>query len=82
MTRKRTCVSCQNTISEARPVYLVATGDGRIIGPFHPSCAATLATEARLLGHMPDPRARSVGRVLTGELYELPDIDPPKGEPE
>lgn len=35
-----TCVQCQGLIPEQKPVYLVGTPSGRIIGPFHSGCAA------------------------------------------
>jgi hypothetical protein len=36
----RQCAGCQIPISESRPVYLVGTSTGSIVGPFHASCAS------------------------------------------
>jgi hypothetical protein len=59
----RTCARCEAPIAEQRPVFLVATGAGRIVGPYHAGCAerihlakrgtrrAELLQNAATLGH-------------------------------
>lgn len=42
-----TCVQCQGLIPEQKPVYLVGTPSGRIIGPFHSGCASHVVEQAR-----------------------------------
>jgi hypothetical protein len=82
MKNARTCLRCQTRISEARPVYLILTGDARIIGPFHAGCAAAYSNNLRLLGEMTPTSDQVVGRIPTGDLYELPETQASLGSDE
>jgi len=46
----RLCVACGRFISEKRPVFLLGTPSGRIVGPYHAECARKVADAARANG--------------------------------
>lgn len=46
-THQRTCMWCHSGIAEQRPVFLVGTDNGAIVGPFHAGCAERLKIEAQ-----------------------------------
>jgi hypothetical protein len=48
--RPRLCGRCKTRIAEQRPVYLLATTDGAILGPFHADCASRLVETAKRNG--------------------------------
>lgn len=39
VAKPRICAGCKGPISEQRPVFLVATRAGTIVGPYHAGCA-------------------------------------------
>jgi len=43
----RLCAKCKGALRETRPVFLVSDGSGRIVGPYHASCAAAISESAR-----------------------------------
>lgn len=45
--KQRECLWCHAGIAEQRPVFLVQSVDGRILGPFHAGCAARLKLAER-----------------------------------
>lgn len=47
LRKQRECLYCHHGISDRRPVFLVGTKDGRILGPFHAGCASRLVEHAR-----------------------------------
>lgn len=44
---RKTCLWCHGLLSPQRPVFLVGTPSGRIVGPFHAGCAERLRLEAK-----------------------------------
>jgi len=49
-SEKRRCEECSRFIAEKRPIFLLCTGDGRIIGPYHAECARVVSERAALNG--------------------------------
>lgn len=62
----QTCAYCGRDIPVADPTYLVGEATGRILGPFHPSCAQTVIERGRKLA--PDAKLPGMdfGRVVEG----------------
>jgi len=54
------CVRCGCPLAERRPVFLCATGTGRIVGPYHAGCAEREV----LAGPKADGQAESGGEVF------------------
>lgn len=57
--KQRQCLWCRSGISEHRPVFLVQSTDGRILGPFHAGCAERLKLEERK-----HPTLNSLGKAV------------------
>jgi len=49
---QRICAFCASGIAGQRPVYLVATRAGHIVGPYHAGCAETIYLQERTGNHM------------------------------
>lgn len=47
---RKVCNRCGRPVYEHRPVYLVKTASGLIVGPYHAQCAAVVAEDARAHG--------------------------------
>lgn len=47
---QRECFYCHGGIPDAKPVYLVHTPTGQIVGPFHAGCAYKLSEQVKHMG--------------------------------
>lgn len=56
----RYCASCARLLVEQRPVFLVGDTDGRILGPYHASCAERLVIGRKF---------KDKSMVIQGELF-------------
>lgn len=43
----RTCAYCQGPMPEQKPVFLVLSESGRIVGPYHAGCAEKAVLRSR-----------------------------------
>lgn len=66
----RECHYCGRDIDEMRPVFLVAEVSGRILGPFHAECAATIVERQRDLAPKAKLPGTEFGRVLPNARQE------------
>lgn len=57
----RICAQCGHPIAEQRPVFLVGTPSGHIVGPFHAGCAEHISLGMR--------RGRAAIGLGMGETY-------------
>lgn len=72
VAKPRICVYCQGLLVERKPVFLVATTAGQIVGPYHAGCAYRVASmakgiaqeaklaEGKLYGQLPLPREETL----------------------
>lgn len=60
----RYCASCARLLLEHRPVFLVGDTDGRILGPYHASCAERLAIGRRYKGMSSAIQGELFGRIV------------------
>lgn len=44
---QKVCMMCHEPVHEWRPVFLVKTASGLVVGPYHAMCAAAVANTAR-----------------------------------
>lgn len=61
---RRTCTFCLAPISVNRPVFLVGTPSGRIVGPYHAGCAERVALMASRKVEEREPRGEDFGRII------------------
>lgn len=47
VAKPRICAYCQSPLAERRPVYLLATTAGTIVGPYHAGCAERVVLSRR-----------------------------------
>lgn len=66
----RTCHFCGREIPDEKPVFLVAQVSGRIVGPFHADCAASIVERQKDLA--PDAKIPGMdfGRVVPNLTQE------------
>lgn len=70
---QRECAYCHGGIAEQRPVFLLASETGAIMGPFHAGCAEKLKLAVNQLREMPDvPGATNYGTILKPREETLP----------
>lgn len=63
--KPRLCAECGGALAEKRPVYLVATGSGKIVGPYHSGCAEKIAIREK--------GQKQRGETLNGKVWgQLP----------
>jgi hypothetical protein len=58
---KRRCLLCGIRVDEQRPIYLVGTVGGKIVGPYHSSCAAVAHSDEQKKGGKLNGMAEQLG---------------------
>jgi len=61
---QRICAFCASGIAGQRPVFLVATSAGHIVGPYHAGCAETVYLDSRKHQLLRLEDVDSFGRIL------------------
>lgn len=57
---QRQCAYCKGGIAETRPVFLVRTESGLIVGPYHAGCADKVTRAAKKAGYVAEVKADKV----------------------
>lgn len=61
---QRKCAFCGHGISEARPVFLVASGKGTLAGPYHAGCCDKLVAAHKGIRADQLPLSEEFGRLV------------------
>lgn len=69
VAKPRLCAYCQSPLAERRPVYLLATTAGTIVGPYHAGCAerVVLAGKKNPISNDLAPYAERFGEMVPRE---------------
>lgn len=69
VAKPRICAGCQGVMTERRPVFLVATTAGTIVGPYHAGCAerVVLAAKRNPISNDLAPYAERFGEMVPRE---------------
>lgn len=64
VAKPRICAYCQSPLAERRPVFLLATTAGTIVGPYHAGCAERVVIASDEIRNRGLEPAASFGRIV------------------